>query len=300
MQSMPARMQARTPASPAACAATRIPARCASSAIASNSSSEYCCAPATRAVRHHAARRGDLDHLGAVTDLVADAERTSRTPLAMPSYTLNGMIPGAIRWNTVRIEVAAVGRDGVPGRDDARTVDPALVDRAHERDVEQVAAGLHHQAEVAHRGEAGEQRRAGVHRAAQRAVHRVVLHAVHRGRQPAVAAGAADEEVQLHVHQPGQERDVAEVDLGRVGRDLGRDSPPTMRFPSTTITAGDRTSPASMSTQRSARRTDGVAHGDGLHDQLEIGDAGVGDARLVPALHRERHHDHASRGGASG
>ena len=45
MQSMPARMQARTAESPEAWAATRMPARCASSAIASNSSSEYCCAP---------------------------------------------------------------------------------------------------------------------------------------------------------------------------------------------------------------------------------------------------------------
>ena len=45
MQSMPARMQARMALSPTACAATRTPARCASSAIAANSSSEYCCAP---------------------------------------------------------------------------------------------------------------------------------------------------------------------------------------------------------------------------------------------------------------
>ena len=46
MQSMPASIAARMPSSPWACAATLSPARCASSAIARSSSSEYCCAPA--------------------------------------------------------------------------------------------------------------------------------------------------------------------------------------------------------------------------------------------------------------
>ncbi len=38
---------------------------------------------------------------------------------------------------------------------EARSFDPAVVDRPRERDVEQVAAGLHEQAEVARGGEAG-------------------------------------------------------------------------------------------------------------------------------------------------
>ena len=46
MQSTPARMQARMPASPWACAATRRPLRWASSTMAASSSSEYCWAPA--------------------------------------------------------------------------------------------------------------------------------------------------------------------------------------------------------------------------------------------------------------
>ncbi len=46
MQSTPARMHALMPASPCACAATLMPARCASSTMAASSSSEYCCAPA--------------------------------------------------------------------------------------------------------------------------------------------------------------------------------------------------------------------------------------------------------------
>ena len=46
MQSTPARMQARMPASPWAWAATIRPLRWASSTIATSSSSEYCWAPA--------------------------------------------------------------------------------------------------------------------------------------------------------------------------------------------------------------------------------------------------------------
>ena len=94
---------------------------------------------------------------------------------------------------------------------------PALVDGALQRDVEQIAAGLDHQPEVAHGGEPGVQRGAGVHRAAQGAIRGVVLDAVHRGGQALGSAGAADEQVELHVHQAGQQRDVAEVDdRGRI------------------------------------------------------------------------------------
>ncbi len=46
MQSIPASIAARIPSLPCACAATFRPTRCASSAIAANSSFEYCCAPA--------------------------------------------------------------------------------------------------------------------------------------------------------------------------------------------------------------------------------------------------------------
>ena len=143
----------------------------------------------------------------------------------MPSSTLNGMIAGREPLEHLRIEVAAVGRDGVPGRDDARPVDPALVDRAHERDVEHVAAGLHHQPQVAHGREAGSSVVRAFTVPCSVRYDRVVLDAVHRRRQARRAAGGADEEVQLHVHEPGQERDVAEVDLGRAGRDLGRVHP---------------------------------------------------------------------------
>ena len=114
--------------------------------------------------------------------------------------------------------------------------------------------------------------------AAQRAVDRIVLHAVHRRRQARRGLGPADEEVQLHVHEPGQERDVAEVDLGRAGRRPRRGSTATMRLPSITIAAGDRTSPASTSTQRSARRTVVSVTATGSTMQSNVADAGVGDA----------------------
>ena len=132
------------------------------------------------AVRHHPARRGHLDQLGAVPDLVTAHARTSSTPLAMPSATDSGMMPGRQTLEHRGVEVSAVGGDGVPGREDARPVVPALVDRALQRDVEQVAARLHHQPEVAHGRETGLQRGACVDRAAQGAVRGVVLHAVHR------------------------------------------------------------------------------------------------------------------------
>ena len=80
--------------------------------------------------------------------------RTSGTPLAMPSSTLSGMMSGAKPLEHRRVEVTAGRRDRVPGRHEARAVDPAVVDRARERDVEQVAAGLHEQPEVAHGREA--------------------------------------------------------------------------------------------------------------------------------------------------
>ena len=86
------------------------------------------------------------------------------------------------------------------------------VDRPLQRHVEEIAAGLDHQAQIAHGGEPGVQGGAGVHPAAQRAVRRVVLHTVHRSGQPLGTAGTADEQVQLHVHQTRQQRDVTQID----------------------------------------------------------------------------------------
>ena len=116
----------------------------------------------------------------------------------------------------------AVRCHGVTRRIDPRPDMPTLLDRALQRDIEQIAAGLHHQTEIAHGGEARLQRRAGIHRAAQRAVGGVVLHPVHRVRQTFRTAGTPDEQVEFHVHQAGQQRDVTEVDLCRIGRHVRR------------------------------------------------------------------------------
>ena len=179
------------------------------------------------AVRHHAARRGDLDEAGAVLDLVAHR-------LAHLGHAVRDALLDAQRHDVGpeplehrRVEVAAGRRDRVAGGHEARAVDPAVVDRARERDVEQVAAGLHEQAEVARGREAREQRRAAVQRAAQRAERGVVLHVA----ALVPAARPAQEHVELHVHEPGQQRDVAEVDLGRAARHLGRVRPPRCARP---------------------------------------------------------------------
>ncbi len=90
---------------------------------------------------------------------------------------------------------------------------PTLLDRALQRDVEEVAARLDHQPEIAHGGEAGLEGGAGIDRAAQGAVRGVVLHTVHRARQTFRTAGSADQQVEFHVHQTGQQRDVAQIDV---------------------------------------------------------------------------------------
>ena len=174
------------------------------------------------AVRHHATRCGDLDHLCAVLDLIADgASHLGHTVghafLHAERHDLRGE-PLEHR----RLEVPAGRRDGVGCGHDARTVDEAGIDRSLQRDIKEVATGLHHQAEVAHRREPGEQRRATVHDSPECAVDGVVLDAVHRVGQPLGPTGSADEHVELHVHEARHERDVAEVDLVRRRRQLGR------------------------------------------------------------------------------
>ena len=139
-------------------------------------------------------------------------------PLAMPSSTVSGMMCGANAWNIVGSRCPPVGRDGVTGGHDARAVDPAEVDGLHQRDVEQQAAGLDEQTEVAHGREPGAQRPARVGDGAQRAQRGVVLHRVQR----AGVVGPAEQQVDLHVHEPGQQREVADVEHDRVGRHRAR------------------------------------------------------------------------------
>ena len=113
------------------------------------------------AVRHHTARCGHLDQLGAVPDLVAHARAHLVDAVG---DALGDRQRHDARRQTLehrRIEMPAVRRHGVARRIDPRPDVPALLDRALQRDIEQIATGLHHQAEVAHRGEAGLERACG-------------------------------------------------------------------------------------------------------------------------------------------
>ena len=184
-----------------------------------------------------------------------------------------------------RVQVPAGRRDGVPGRHYPRPVDPARVDGLAQRDVEQIAAGFDEQAEVAHRGEPGAQRAAGIADRAQHPRRRVVLNL----GQPGLLAAPAHQEVDLHVHQPGQQDLVAQVDHIAFGR--------------VTVATADADDPVALDAQDAGPNDLAgvdVEQPGGLErqhlldhrfpDQLDPGRAAVGDPRLLPCLDRERHH----------
>ena len=104
------------------------------------------------------------------------------------------------------------------GRHHVGTVDPAEVDGPLQGDIEQQPARLHEQPQVAHGREPRPQRAPGVGDGAQRPHGRVVLHRVQR----TLVVRPAEEEIHLHVHQPGEQREVAEVDHHGVGRNRRR------------------------------------------------------------------------------
>ena len=136
--------------------------------------------------RHDAAGDAHLDQLGAVLDLVA--HRLADLVDAVGDALLDRQLQHARheRGEHRRVEVPAGRGDRVAGRDDPRALDPARVDRLAQRDVEQVAAGLDEQPEVAHGGEPGAQRAAGVADRTQHPRRGIVLHL----GQPGVLARA--------------------------------------------------------------------------------------------------------------
>src|SRR4029453_8086740 len=84
-----------------------------------------------------------------------------------------------------RIEVTTARRDRVPGGGDPPPWNPAGVDRLHERDVEEQSARLYEQPEVAHRGEAAEERPAARgYRAHEQHGGVVLARALNRGTPP--------------------------------------------------------------------------------------------------------------------
>ena len=196
MQSMPASRAAFTAWSPWAWVATRRPRRWASSAIAVSSSVEYCWAPGRTGGRHHAAGGAALDELGAVRDLVADG--LADLADAVGDALLDGHPHDAGSEAALRagVEVPAGRADGVAGGDDPRPLDPAGRDGVGEGDVDEVAAGLDEQPEVPHRREAGGEGPLAVGHRPEAHLHRVHPHGIEQARAP-----AAEDEVDLHVHE---------------------------------------------------------------------------------------------------
>ncbi len=111
--------------------------------------------------------------------------------------------------------MATCGAYRVTSRPDPWPDHPAIFDGPRQRNIEDVAARLDHEPEISHRGEAGHEGHASVHRPAQCPVHGVIDDPVHRVRQPVWVLRAADQQVELHVHEARQERDVSQVYLRR-------------------------------------------------------------------------------------
>ena len=158
--------------------------------------------------RHHPARAAHLDQFGAVLDLVAHRFADFVDPVR--DAFLDGQVQhvGCEGREHRRVQVPSGGSDGVTGGHHPRPLDPACVDRPAERNVEQVAAGLDEQAQVAHGGEPRPQGAAGVANRAQHPGRRVILNL----GQPRLLAPAAHQQVDLHVHQPGQQDLVTQID----------------------------------------------------------------------------------------
>ena len=199
----------------------------------------------------------------------------------MPSSTLSGMMPGASRWNIVGSRWPPVGVIACPaGTMRGPSIQPLSIAR-DERDVEQVAAGLHEQAEVAHGREAGEQRRAAVQRAAQRAERGVVLHVAAR---VARRSGPPRSMLSSMSMSPGSSvtspRSISVAPLGTLGRVHRRDAVrPRRRSPPATAPRPRRCRPSGRRAGRCVSLT-----ALGSIKQVEVRGAGVGDVRLAPAL----------------
>src|SRR5690606_38995133 len=159
-------------------------------------------------VAQHAAGGGDLDHVAAV--LVALAHGLARVVDGV-DHTLGR--PGRaeqVREHRVpavaRVGVAAGGGDRLAGGEDARPLDQALVDR-----VAQVRADL--AAEVAHAGEAGAQRLAGVADRAEGVVDRIQAEALRIALRTRLAA-----QVHVQVGPAGQAGTPGQRDRAGAGR----------------------------------------------------------------------------------
>ena len=216
------------PSSPWAWAATLRPARWASSTMAASSSSEYCWAPAGPVWDITPPEAHTLINSGAVLDLVADGLADLAHAVGDALFDGEGHDVRCEGLEHGRIEVTAGRGDGVAGRDDTGAFEPAEVDGLHEGDVQEEPAGLDEETEVAHGGEPGPERPPGVGHGPQGAEGRVVLDGV----EGTAVVGAAEEQVDLHVHQPrDQVTSPSSISMASPGTDVGATS--RMRSPAT-------------------------------------------------------------------
>ena len=177
--------------------------------------------PCLSSQRHDTTGTTHLDQLSAVLDLVPHG--LSDLVDTVGDALLDGELQNAWheRSEHRRVEVSAGRGYRVTGRHHTRALDPARVDRLAQRDIQQVTACLDEQSEVAHGGEPRAQRAAGIADCTQHSGRGIVLHLGQSG----ILAAPAHQEVDLHVHQPGQEDGLPEIDDLSLGLASDADDP---------------------------------------------------------------------------
>jgi hypothetical protein len=156
---------------------------------------------------HHAAGRAALDELRPVLDLVANRLADLVDPVGDALLDCHSHDAGRQAALRARVEMAPGRTDGVTGRNDAWPLDPARSNGIRERDIDEVPARLYEQSEIAHRGEAGAEGPLAVGHGSQRHLHGVHAHGV---RQSGI--GSPEDEIDLHVHEPRDQRQVGQID----------------------------------------------------------------------------------------
>jgi hypothetical protein len=154
--------------------------------------------------RQDSSGRADLDHLGAMLDLVAHRLEALVDAVGDPRRGPTLQDP---RLEARRVHVAAGDAERVAARDDPRSRHEALVDRLHQRHVGEALGS-----EIAHRGEAGVQGQARVARTAQRRVRDGLL-----GLQVEVPLEIAGQ-VHVAVDQAWEQRHAGQLEHRGVGR----------------------------------------------------------------------------------
>ena len=185
---------------------------------------------------HHAARREQLDPVGAVLDVLAHLLTDLIGPVGERLVALDVDVLGQL----VVVAVTAGRRERLDRDQHARPGNAARRDRIAQRDVGEIAA-----AEVAHRRESGEQRLARVRHALDRGARRGLLEIL--VRRLLLAA----REVHVGVDEPRQQRHVAEIDVDGL-RPPARGATETIVPFSMRITWSRSTRPVSTSSSRAA------------------------------------------------